>query len=288
MTRIIQPPYIGSYTDPGGRLHADERALKERNLLIPGKQPVGSVELSGHSINNGVVARVLFNKPTLSMRDISIYGSEAAIHNATVDQFNSNSNGLYFEFDGSNDYISIPHRSSLSLDAGLTLSVWVNLSAWLSSGKWTGFIVKGGNTEAAGDNHNYGLIMERTLFTSEKGHTIGLIMETSTGANNYGYYDIDVEFALGEWNHIVGTWDGSTIRTYVNAVEGAYSASFSGTPDTGAKNVVMGRPVSDGFGSNNAYYAGGMTNVTIMNRALSHAEIVSLYKDSYLGIQASG
>ena len=46
-------------------------------------------------------------------------------------------------------------------------------------------------------------------------------------STNVAYFDCDANCAVKQWNHVVGTWDNSTVKIYVNGVEGT-SDSYSG------------------------------------------------------------
>jgi hypothetical protein len=70
----------------------------------------------------------------------------------------------------------------------------------------------------------------------------------------------------GNWFHAVATYDGSTVKIYVNGVLESTTAR-SGTITAGAKNIGS----SSGGGSE--YFNGTINNVKIYNRALTAAEI---------------
>ena len=63
------------------------------------------------------------------------------------------------------------------------------------------------------------------------------------------------------WYHIVGTWDGSTNRLYINGVlEDSDTVVVSGTPDSGILKVGG----NHAFGGNNGGYAQGKTPIARM------------------------
>jgi hypothetical protein len=70
----------------------------------------------------------------------------------------------------------------------------------------------------------------------------------------------------GNWFHAAATYDGSTVKIYVNGVLESTTAR-SGTITAGAKNIGS----SSGGGSE--YFNGTIDNVKIYNRALSAAEV---------------
>lgn len=74
------------------------------------------------------------------------------------------------------------------------------------------------------------------------------------------------------WNHYVGTWDGTTIKLYVNAVVGT-NANYSGSI-TATNQFNIGRV----GGTNNYNLNGQIDDVRFYNRALSASEVSALYK----------
>ena len=69
--------------------------------------------------------------------------------------------------------------------------------------------------------------------------------------------------------HVVGTFDGTTSRLYVN---GALAASASGTTFTPTANAIL-----MGMGDNGGYLTGLLSNVAIYNTVLSAARILAHY-----------
>jgi len=88
-----------------------------------------------------------------------------------------------------------------------------------------------------------------------------------------GITGADIETPLpttGTWHHIAGTYDGSTIRLYVDGVEKA-SSSVSGPIQTSSTPLYIGnKPFSSYSGD---YFKGIIDEVRIYNRALLHQEI---------------
>jgi hypothetical protein len=83
------------------------------------------------------------------------------------------------------------------------------------------------------------------------------------------------EIPIGQFSHLVGTWDGTTLRLYVNGVLNAQS-----TP--GASPVDSGCPFSIGGFYNTCGYVGQFFNglideVSYYSRALSGGEIQAIY-----------
>ncbi len=89
------------------------------------------------------------------------------------------------------------------------------------------------------------------------------------GINNGSYQEIldSSLLPLDAWSHVAGTWDGSTLRVYVNGTPVANRAA-GGTLDATANPLHIGGNALWG-----EYLDGVMDEVRIYNRALSQAEI---------------
>ena len=78
--------------------------------------------------------------------------------------------------------------------------------------------------------------------------------------------------SVGNWYHFVTTYDGSTIKIYVNAVEGN-SAAYSSDIYVSSKHVDIGTYQED----LNKAYNGQIAQPRIYNRALTAAEVLRNY-----------
>ncbi|MEK9151499.1 MAG: LamG-like jellyroll fold domain-containing protein, partial [Patescibacteria group bacterium] len=87
--------------------------------------------------------------------------------------------------------------------------------------------------------------------------------------------------STGVWYHVVGTWNGSDAKMYVNAVE-SISPVTSGTVGTltGTRTLAIG---ADTY--NSTYFDGKIDDPRIYNRALSATEVKLLY--NYTGARAA-
>jgi len=79
----------------------------------------------------------------------------------------------------------------------------------------------------------------------------------------------------GDWTHVMGTYDGGTMRLYVNGVQVGSAGGLSGNLPASTANVIIG---SQANGSN--YFDGIIDDVQIYHRALSDSEIQALYDGS--------
>lgn len=87
------------------------------------------------------------------------------------------------------------------------------------------------------------------------------------GWNESGIYTL----TTNSWNHIVGTFDGTNLRLYVNKVNQVTTLN-GGTPTSNTGGIRLMRRWDNG-----EYWGGHLSTVKIYNRALSATEIVQNY-----------
>jgi glucose/arabinose dehydrogenase len=160
-------------------------------------------------------------------------------------------NGGALSFDGVNDSVRVNDHNDLDLRTGMTVEAWVRPTA-LGNGWRT------------------------VVFKEQPGHmTYALYAGTDTGRPTGQAYvggERDARgpsgIPLNTWTHLATSYDGSTVRLYVNGSEvRALGANGSMAVSTGPLKLG-GNAI---FGSE--WFAGAMDDVRIYNRALTPAEI---------------
>ncbi len=155
------------------------------------------------------------------------------------------------DLDGSNDYISVSSAAALASNP-ISISFWTK------------------NDEAASTNHG---IMGKTNGTSWT-QGWGFFYQSSSQLRFFiESYIANVAVATispQQWNHIVGTWNGTTIQVYVNGTAGT-SDTYSSTMTT-SNPLEFGRLGSDSFNIN-----GKLDDIRIYNKTLTQSQINSLY-----------
>jgi hypothetical protein len=162
------------------------------------------------------------------------------------------------KFDGWNDYvgINIPVTPNPIVSNKVTISMWVNF--WNTSG-------------------------EQSLVEIVDNNGQGYYLNIGGWGNNsfqFAIVGFDVAFSgvvpqSGRWYHVVGTYDGTTIRIYV---DGEYKASRAATySQTNTSYLNIGHSVAWG----GRYVKGIIDEVLIINRSLSEDEIKQLYLGGY-------
>ncbi len=134
-------------------------------------------------------------------------------------------------FNGTNALVNIPSTASLRPTSAVTLEAWVKPTA--VNAQWRDVIYKG--------NDDY------------------YLEATSTSS----------AIPANTWTHLAATYDGATLRMYVNGV------LASSTPRTGGINTSNGPLQIGGDSGGGQYFAGTIDEVRVYDIALTAAEIQS-------------
>ena len=172
----------------------------------------------------------------------------------------------FFNFDGSNDYMTIVRSSSMSPTSGLTQEVWFNFTTIPSTTVFIGL--------------QYG---------TKSNNTYALFKDSSTlygGVNTSGSFSaigIGTSYMSGnKWHHFVHTYDGSAQKLYLDGVL-LNSASITGSIQYGVGNtrVIISGDDNNGYNSGtSAFHNGKINQIKIYNRALTSDEITRNYNSS--------
>ncbi len=160
--------------------------------------------------------------------------------------------GSALSFDGVNDMVTIADAASLDLTTGLTLEAWVRPTA-LSG--WRTVIMKEVSGGLAYTLYAHDDAPRPAAYVRIAGKSLS---DTTSGT---------VSLPLNTWTHLAATYDGTTLRLYVNGVQAA-SRPVSGSI-AGSSNPLR-------IGGNSVWgehFAGLIDEVRIYNRALAAGAI---------------
>jgi hypothetical protein len=198
---------------------------------------------------NGLVAAYGFEESSsTTANDASGKSNPGTIREAThaAGKF-----GQALSFDGVNDWVAVPDSNSLDLTSAMTLEAWVNpntITGW------------------------------RTVMLKEQptGLVYGIYANTDTNrpsAHAYTSSEFDTrgtaQVALNTWTHVAATYDGATLRFYVNGTQ-VSSKALTGSMITSTSPLHIG-----GNGVWGEWFKGLIDEVRIYRRALSASEIAT-------------
>jgi len=209
-------------------------------------------------LDDGLVAYYPFDG---NANDKSGNGNDGTINGATLtaDRF-GNADSAY-SFNGNGNYIIVPNSPTLN-PATSTLSVWVKISYDAPAGM--DIVSKDGESL----ERQY-LISRNQGFRTHVGDRFG----------KFSFYDGQTLPVLEQWYHVAQTYDGNSLKLYVN---GQYESPLNiSSVDGGTTNSLQPLRIGGGApsGTSPFWFAGFIDDIRIYNRALSEDEVKQLYQN---------
>jgi len=192
--------------------------------------------------------------------DFSITNSGSRDLNVQFAEGNPNPGFAYF--DGSGDFISYGHHNHLHGMSALTMECWL----YRQGNSWFEFFGK--------NYRNYQLALTPGNLYFYKGY--GTI-----SSNSYQAWNINTTINANQWYHVALTWEGNTLKLYVNGefVWSAADAVSSPIPDFHLYALELGRR----GGENSYYYNGRLAEAKLWNIARSQEDIKNTMYSAVLG-----
>ena len=169
----------------------------------------------------GPVAAYGFSEGTgTSIADTSGNANNGTAANATWSTAGRFGNAL--SFNGTNAWVTVPDSNSLDLTTGMTLEAWLNpttSTGWVDAfGKETTDDVVYAMYSSQPANHPTGYIRKGGVFSEASALS---------------------PLTLNSWTHVATTYDGATLRFYVNGIQTGSSAA-TGAIDTSSGVLRIG------------------------------------------------
>ena len=188
----------------------------------------------------------------------------------------NNSNGKIctgFKFDGaSTTFISVPHNAKLN-QPKVSVAAWVRHSA-AALKNWEAILAKGDTTYRLHLNGGCSI----NGITTAKAFTFGFNGGCGNADLNSGVVPV-----AGQWYHVVGTYDGATIKIFVNGVL-QNSQALVTTIGNNAFPLYLGEN-SQATGRN---WNGDIDEIKIFDRELPDTEVLSMYNNESVGLERGG
>ena len=159
--------------------------------------------------------------------------------------------GGALSFNGTSSSVAVNDSASLDLTTGMTLEAWVNPTA-LGATNWRTAVAK---QTASG--------LAYALYANNGGARPAGQVTIGGEQNAIGAAQLPVN----AWSHLATSYDGATLRLYVNGTQVASKAQTGTMPVSTAQLRIGGNTI---WGE---YFSGLIDEVRVYNRALTVAEI---------------
>ncbi len=187
--------------------------------------------------------------------DLSVNNNNGIVNGATLvsDRFGNNNRAYYFD---GNDYISIPHSTTLNMQDSLSFSVWVKPET-LSGTR---------------------MVFGKSNYATKTNYLLRIKPSGYIQWEYNGYTDTDsIPLQINTWSHIVVTASGpgQVKRVYIN------NQLVKETLTSSGPFGIITNPFTIGYASyGNEYFIGAIDDIRMYNKVLSVSEIDALFNES--------
>lgn len=155
------------------------------------------------------------------------------------------------DFNGTSGRVSVPHSSSLNLTTRVSIEAWVKPDT-VTGTRWILNKLPG--------NSYYLYILDNKL-----------VFGIRTPAGGFPFIEAIGLVTTGAWQHVVGTFDGSTATLYHNGVKAVEVGGCVCTIATSNSDLVIGAVNATNF------FDGGLDEVALYDDALTSTQVQTHY-----------
>jgi hypothetical protein len=234
-------------------LTTEAEDLDENNLQSP-----FSWQFTTLSSGVDLVAEWHFDEGSgVSVEDTSVNTNNGTLVNMDATVWVTGKNGTALQFDGVDDYVDCGNDASLDITDAITIELWLNPNV---AGEGVTNAAPVCKAEAEVD-------WSWQLRYNAPGGYMGFQFNGDPEGSTW--VSVNQNLTPGDWYHVAGTFDGTTLRCYLNGIE----------TDTNLLSAIKGGNATlfigqDGWGN---IFNGVVDEVKIYNRALSAEEIEEDY-----------
>ncbi len=239
------------------------------------------------TVNSLAYSALRFFKPTAPVAEYRFDECSVGAANTVLDSSGNNLHGTPnggitsgaggvvcsgYNFNGTNAYVTVPNNALLNQN-------YVSVAAWVRHNSaplknWEAILAKGDTTYRLHLNGGCSI----NGITTARAFTFGF----NGGCNNADLNSGVVPVA-GQWYHVVGTYDGVTIKIFVNGVL-MNSQALTTTIGSNTFPLYIGEN-SQATGRN---WSGDIDEIKVFNRALPDTEVLAMYSNESQGLQRDG
>jgi hypothetical protein len=218
--------------------------------------PAFSIEVQSAPAVTTAIAAYSFDAGSgTTVTDVSGNGNHLNLVNGVT--WGSGKFGSAAVFDGSNDYgVAAKYNPELNLTSGFTLSAWINPR---SNSTWQMIVNKPYSNGHVSPYFDWS--MHRQASTGKIAAFLGCNGQQITS---------NASTPLNTWTHVAVTYDGTSVRHYINGVLDNTTSVSCVVTNTNSRPIRVGAN-----GANGELMNGSIDDLRIYSRALSAAEIKS-------------
>ena len=213
--------------------------------------------------NNNIPRPILFYNPA----DSSSYsGSGTTINSLVTPNLTGTMTSItytspYFAYNGSTSKVAVADNTLLEPGTGnWTMEAWAYISANSGSQVILGRFDNGG----AAANASYSIRVANGVVYAQFGDGLGNVVNAT-----------EYSFTMNTWYHLVGTYDGTTLKFYKNGVLDT-ETNYSGTPQSGGE-IRIARRWDDAANVSSNFFDGDISVVRIYNTDLNSTQVTQNY-----------
>jgi hypothetical protein len=272
-TYILENLTPGTYTVVAVR---HDSTGNRQVLVLGGRVTTCDIPLTttGNTLSDSSL--VLFLPFNGNANDMSGHGNHATVHGATLTSDRFGNTLAAYNFNGVNNYMEIAYNASLHVSSNFTLCAWVFPTGFYSGRCQGNSILTKGLT---GDEPGfYSLAYDENDFDPFSCDSFEPDKERMGFATNYGGQtrsgiQDSVSVCIGQWYFVAGTYDGMTMRLFINGTL-KRSLAVSDTLRLNSRSIWIGGTENPSY----PYWVNGkIDDIRIFRRALSDVEIQVLY-----------
>ncbi len=203
------------------------------------------------------------NPMSLSPKPVAYYqlGDQSVSTGPSADYLvpNNSLQDYVFDFDGTDDYIDFINGSTMARGQEISYSVWANLDSF------GGEIIGNKNSSNLGTGLNFAA-----------GNLIFQLGDGSNDSWNNSRITLGNYVNTGEWFHIIGTFDGTNAKIYINGVErNNWTPTQPFTISGWNNNFQIGKRADQV----SSFMNGRLSNVAFWNSGLTLSQVTTIYNN---------
>jgi len=233
----------------------DARTIENQMQVKGMTEGLDLTQSSVKRAENGLVAQWLMDEGTgTNVGDNSGNGNDGTMNNMDNSKWVEGMDGKALKFDGSDDYVKVDDAPTLDMTDEITIEAWVKLNEL--------------NRRQCFVGKRHGVAASQIGYLLKMGDDNSLALQFNGFGYNAGILKADV------WQHVAGTYDGSTINLYINGVN-IGSENHSGSITSNNAPVYLGAFYYSSFTN---LLNGELDEIAIYNKAMTKNEIAQQYQ----------